>query len=90
MRNFDDLVAAGVDVRLDPGALTGWVEGDAGWAVGHPAFVLPGGARIPTRLTAVLVRRGGGWRVAHAHFSVSVPDDVAVREAFSWLEALGA
>ena len=48
-----------------------------------------GPGRLPTRLTAVLVRRDGEWRVAHAHFSVAVPDEIALSQASAWLEELG-
>jgi ketosteroid isomerase-like protein len=30
---------------------------------------------VATRITAVLVKEGGAWRLVHAHFSVGVPDE---------------
>jgi ketosteroid isomerase-like protein len=89
MRNFDDLVAAGADVRLADDEIRAWADGDWAWAVDSPAFLLPGGGRLPTRLTAVLARRDGEWRVVHGHFSVAVPDETAVQQAPAWLEQLG-
>ena len=89
LRNFDDLVAAGADVRLAEDDIRAWADGDFAWAVDRPAFLLPGGGRLPTRLSAVLTRRDGEWRVVHAHFSVAVPDELAVQQAPAWLEQLG-
>jgi ketosteroid isomerase-like protein len=90
LANFDELVESGADIRLEESAIQAWSDGDWALAVDRPAFVLPGGAgRLPTRLSAMLVRREGRWRVAHAHFSVAVPDEVALEHAAGWLEELG-
>lgn len=89
LRNFQDLVEAGIDVTLAEDEIRAWAHGDTAWAVDRPAFLLPGGGRLPTRLTAVLVRHDGEWRVAHAHFSVAVPDELAVSQASAWLVELG-
>lgn len=89
MQNFDELVESGMDVRLAEDGIRAWAEGDSAWAVDRPAFVLPNGMRLPTRLSAVLARRDGEWRVVHAHFSVAVPDETALENAAAWLEELG-
>ncbi len=69
-----------VGLRLTGGdAPRAWEEGTVGFAVDEPRFVFPDGSFIPTRLTAVLHREDGGWKVVHLHFSVGVPDEDAMR-----------
>jgi ketosteroid isomerase-like protein len=60
---------------------TGFEEGSLGFGTDTPAFVLPDGSTLPTRLTAVLRREsaGGEWKVVHLHFSVGVPDEEAIK-----------
>lgn len=67
--------------RLEPGDPRAYDAGALGWGVDEPAFVFPDGSRLPTRLTAVLLRDGGEWKVVHLHFSVGVPDDRAMELA---------
>ena len=49
-----------------------------GWVIDRPVFVLPGGDRLPARLTAVIRKEDDRWKIVHVHLSVQVPDDVAV------------
>ena len=44
-------------IAFEGGAIRGFAEGEMGWAVDEPTIVLPDGARLTTRMTAVL-RRG--------------------------------
>ncbi len=89
LASFQELVDAGVRLRLAEDGIRAWAEGTVGWAVDRPAFVLPDGSRLPTRLSAVLRHEDGAWQVVHAHFSVAVPDEVALEQAHAWLEQLG-
>ena len=66
-------------MKLEGGEPSGYEEGSVGWGVDHPAFVLPDGSRLPTRLTAVLHNEDGAWKIVHLHFSVGVPDEEAVQ-----------
>lgn len=71
---------AEMGLKLTPGdSPRGWAEGDAGFALDEPSFVMPDGARLPTRLTSVLHHEDGEWKIVHLHFSVGVPDEEAVR-----------
>jgi ketosteroid isomerase-like protein len=71
---------AAMGLRLEGGdSPTGFRGGDVGYARDTPAFVLPDGSRLPTRLTAVLAEQDGEWRMVHAHFSVGVPDEQAIK-----------
>ena len=56
-----------------------WEEGSVGLAVDEPRFVLPDGGFLPTRLTGVLHREAGSWKVVHLHFSVGVADEDALQ-----------
>jgi hypothetical protein len=75
----EGIAAAGL--RLEGDDPRGYEEGSLGWGVDRPRFVLPDGSTLPTRLTAVLRREDGEWKVVHLHFSVGVPDEEAVQPA---------
>lgn len=76
---------AQMGVRFEAGTIRAWAEGPMGWAVDEPTIVLPDGARLPTRMTAVLRREpDGALRIVHQHFSWAVPDDVAMEHASAW------
>ena len=49
--------------------------GDVGWIVDRAVWQLPNGRTVPFRLSAVVRREHGRWLLAHAHFSVGVPND---------------
>ena len=63
------------DLRLEAGDLRASAEGGMGWAADRPRVVLPDGTVLPSRLTAVLGREEGVWRLVHLHLSFGVPDD---------------
>jgi hypothetical protein len=68
-------------MRLEGNDPRGFEEGSVGWGVDTPAFVLPDGSTLPTRLTAIVRREDGEWKVVHLHFSVGVPDEEAIEPA---------
>jgi hypothetical protein len=74
-------------ITVEQGDAQGFRDGTHGWAVDRPVFVLPGGSRLPTRLSAVVREEDDGWKVIHLHISVQVPDEVAVNEAAGWQAA---
>ncbi len=78
LAGYQEQIAAVPDIRLEAGEARAWEEGSIGWAADQPRFVFPDGTALPTRLTVVLRREDGEWRLVQAHFSVGVPDDVAV------------
>lgn len=81
VRTYDEQIAELGLVLRGGDSPSGWAAGDLGFALDEPAFVLPDGSTLPTRLTAVLTRDSEAWRIAHLHFSVGVPDDEAVEPA---------
>lgn len=63
-------------VRLEAGPIKAWEEGSVGWLADRPSFVLPDGLRIPTRVTAVLHREDGSWKIVNLHVSAGMPDEM--------------
>ena len=53
----------------------GWERGDVGWAVDEPTYHFPDQSSMRCRLTALVQREDGDWRIVHMHWSVGVPDD---------------
>lgn len=62
----------------------GYEEGDLGWVVDEPTLHMPDGSAIQTRLTAIVHRIDGAWKLVHAHFSVGVPDDEVAELQQRW------
>jgi ketosteroid isomerase-like protein len=60
---------------LEAGEPVAYEDGDLGWAADQPRFVLPDGTPLPVRVTAVMRREDGDWKLVHAHFSIGVPDE---------------
>jgi ketosteroid isomerase-like protein len=54
--------------------LTAFQDGPIGWAADRALIVLPDGAEIPLRITAVFRNEGAIWRIVTAHLSLGVPD----------------
>lgn len=67
-------------MRLEGGPIPrGYAEGNVGFAIDEPRFVMPDGSVLATRLTAVLRQESAQWKIVHLHFSVGVPDEEAIR-----------
>jgi len=73
-------------VGLEPGNPVAWEDGDVAWAADRPAFVV-GDMRAPIRLSVVMLRENGNWKIQHGHLSVGVPDEVAFENAGEWSTA---
>ena len=54
--------------------------GDVGWFADRPVFVLPDGQEVALRLTGVLHREHGEWKLVHSHASLGVADAEASSE----------
>ena len=68
---------------LDPASCvdsnpSGWVIGDVAWLIDFPRGVLPNGEALPdpVRVTFVMRRVAGEWKMAHWHLSESVERDL--------------
>jgi len=55
---------------VTPGDLLAFECGEVGWVVDRPTFRLADGQQYETRLTLVLHREDGTWRIVHSHASV--------------------
>ncbi len=74
-------------VGIAPGAdPAGWESGDLGWYTDEPTMSYPDGSTVATRMTAVLIREDGHWRLVHMHVSVGVPDDEVVTLQRRWAD----
>jgi hypothetical protein len=76
-----DAMVGGLGLVLRGEDPRGYADGEVGWGTDTPSFLLPDGRRLPTRLTAVLHREDGVWKIVHLHFSVGVPDEHAIEPA---------
>ena len=65
----------------NPGA---WSRGDVGYYVDRPTWLFADGSKAEMRLSAVLQREAGGWRIVQVHQSVAVPDDQCVMLQKRW------
>jgi ketosteroid isomerase-like protein len=63
----DDIRAVADDIDIH-------VQGDVAWAEGRGRFTRAGGGERPVRMTGVLVREDGQWKVVQSHASIGVPD----------------
>jgi uncharacterized protein (TIGR02246 family) len=50
------------------------IQGDVAWAEGHGRFARAGGGERPARMTWVLIREDGQWKVVQSHASIGVPN----------------
>jgi len=63
----DDIQAVADDIDIH-------VQGDVAWAEGRGRFTNAGGGERQVRMTGVLVREDGRWKVAQSHASIGVPN----------------
>ena len=72
-----DAVAAagsGNDIRAAVDEMDVHVQGDMAWVEGRGRFTRADGAERPVRITGVLVREGGQWKLVQSHGSIAVPN----------------
>jgi hypothetical protein len=62
----------------------GYEEGSMGWAVDEPLFGFPDGSAMRVRLTMVMRREDGRWKIVHSHFSSGVPDEEVAALQARW------
>ena len=67
-------VGGGDDIQEVADDIDIHVQGDVAWAEGRGRFTRAGGGERPVRMTGVLVREGGQWKVVQSHASIRVPD----------------
>jgi ketosteroid isomerase-like protein len=65
----------GSGFSIVPGDLQAFVEGTVGWVADRAKLCLSNGIEIPIRLTAILHRENGGWKLVQRHFSIGVRNE---------------
>jgi uncharacterized protein (TIGR02246 family) len=63
----DDIQAVADDIDIH-------IQGDVAWAEGRGRFTNASGGERPLRMTGVLVREDGQWKIAQSHASIGVPN----------------
>jgi hypothetical protein len=61
--------------RLELGTIDAWRDGAVAWATALGEFQLTADAAIPSRVTAVLHRDEGDWKMLNWCFSLAVPNE---------------
>ena len=72
-----DAVAAaggGDDIQAVADEFDTHIQGDVAWAEGRGRFTRAGGGERPVRMTGVLIRENGQWKVVQSHASIGVPN----------------
>jgi ketosteroid isomerase-like protein len=62
------------DIRVIADDIDVHVQGDIAWVEGRGRFTRTDGAERPVRVTGVLVREGGQWKLVQSHSSIAVPN----------------
>jgi ketosteroid isomerase-like protein len=72
----DGVAAAGGegDIRVVADDIDVHVQGDLAWVEGRGRFMRADGAERAVRVTGVLVREGGQWKLVQSHSSIAVPN----------------
>jgi ketosteroid isomerase-like protein len=65
---------ANLDLRIEIDDIAVHASGDAAWVEAKLRFVNSSGAQRPARLTAVLTRNDGVWKIRQLHASLGVPN----------------
>jgi ketosteroid isomerase-like protein len=65
---------AGDDIRAVADDIDVHLQGDVAWVEGRGRFTRADGAERPVRMTGVLVREDGQWKVVQSHASIGVPN----------------
>jgi ketosteroid isomerase-like protein len=69
------------DLELLPGHPQAFESGDVAWFADRAAWVLPNRTEVPFRMTGVVIREAGGWKMLQTHLSIGVAnEDVIGRE----------
>jgi ketosteroid isomerase-like protein len=70
----EQMDAMGGRMPMRAGDPEAFVEGSVGWVADQAAFALPDG-EVPCRITSVLHRENGEWKLVQTHVSLGVPNE---------------
>ena len=71
-----EMHAAGM--RFRAGDIKAYSEGSTGWIADQPTLLLPNGAAVPMRLTAVWRLEAEAWKMVQFHLSIGVSNQEAL------------
>ncbi|WP_028315415.1 nuclear transport factor 2 family protein [Desulfatibacillum aliphaticivorans] len=66
-----------------PGESHACCNDSAGWIAGNPAIKMADGTEFPMRLTVVLEKAQGGWKIIQWHSSVGVSNEDLIGETLT-------
>jgi len=66
--------------KIVSGSLVASAEGDVGWFADTPKLILPDGGEAPFRITGVVRRENGDWKLVQGHASFGVPNEEVVKQ----------
>jgi ketosteroid isomerase-like protein len=75
----EQIEAMGGRMPFRPGDPEAFAEGSVGWVADQAAFALPDGD-VPCRITSVLHREDGDWKLVQTHVSLGVANEEAFTE----------
>ena len=76
MRAQSESMGEGGGLRIVPGQVQAYREGNIGWAIDRDAsFRLPDGTEIPFRNSCVFLEEDGEWKLVHGHSSIGVSNE---------------
>lgn len=64
-------------IPIEAGDPQAFNEGGVGWVADQAKVKLPDGTEIPFRLTGVLHKEDGNWKMVQWHVSIGVPNEEA-------------
>lgn len=75
-------------ISVKPGRLKAFVEGSVGWVHDDPVFTYADGRQSARRLTLVLHREGGTWKVVQLHESIGISNESRGVEVTTSIDAV--
>jgi ketosteroid isomerase-like protein len=83
MRFFHDSGPDGtLQLTIPVHDVAAYAEGDVGWAVARIAFAVED-REVPVRITTVMRRERGEWRLLQIHASIGVPNEEMAHPMFA-------
>ena len=73
--------AVGGSLPIRATNLQAYCDGNIGWFAAQPVATLPGGTLAPFRITAVVRKEDGDWKLVSSHSSFGVPNEEAIGQA---------
>jgi hypothetical protein len=76
-----EMHAAGL--RFQAGDILAFGEGSVGWFADQPTLTMPNGGAVPMRLTGVVHKENGNWKIVQFHLSIGAMNEEALGEGLT-------